>query len=290
MRWLAVLLLAAAAPATSFTIPAEHRLVEGIASDGRTVWVSSVLDRTIVAHDADGDRAIRLPPGIANPLGLAWDARRFWLWIATDCPQLPGIAPCESGALVAIDRKGRLRARLRPDIPLHGGDVSVGGGNVFVSDSRNGAVYRLPPRGRALETLIAPGIGKSAQGSALDPSGKRLVVADYSRGLFAIDLVTGQRTPLLEDGKPLRGLDGLTRVGKRYFAIHNGSSPARLIRFRLQGDAVVDGAVIDTDLPDPTQLVPYRDALLIVANARWEEAASPDAGKRAPAPIVSVPL
>jgi sugar lactone lactonase YvrE len=290
MRGLAALLLAAAAPATLFTVPAEHRLVEGIASDGRTIWVSSVLDRAIVAHRPGGDRTIRLPKGVAHPLGLAWDAQRRWLWIATDCPALPGIAHCESGALVAIDPRGMLRASFRPDIPLHSGDVSVGGGSVFVSDSQNGAVYRLPPAGKALETLVAPGIGKSAQGSALDPSGRRLIVADYGRGLFAIDLATRQRTPLLEEGKPLRGLDGLARVGDSYFAIYNASSPARLIRFRLQGDAVVEGTAIDAALPDPTQLVAYRGMLLVVASAGWEDAAKSEAGKRAPAPIVSVPL
>ncbi len=290
MRWLAASLLGAAAPTTLFTIPAEHRLIEGVATDGDTVWVSSVIDRTIIAHRADGDQEIRLPPGIANPLGLAWDSRRHWLWIATDCPTLPGIAPCESGALVAIDRKGRLRARFRPDIPLHSGDVSVGGGSVFVSDSRNGAVYRLAPGGRVLESLVSPGTGKSAQGSALDRSGKRLIVADYSQGLFAIDIATRRRTPLIEDGKALRGLDGLARSGSTYFAIYNASSPARLIRFRLQGDAIVEREAVDLSLPDPTQLVPYRQALLVVADAGWEEAASPAAGKRRPAPIVALPL
>ncbi|MFA6032897.1 MAG: hypothetical protein WC889_08370 [Myxococcota bacterium] len=290
MRGLAALLLAAAAPATLFTIPAEHRLVEGIASDGETIWVSSVLDRTIVTRTGNRLRTIRLPDDLANPLGLAWDAGRGWLWIATDCPDLPGVARCASGSLVAIDRQARVRARFRPAEPLHGGDVSVGGGSVFVSDSRNGAIYRLAPGAKVLATLVAPGIGKSAQGSALEPGGKRLIVADYSQGLFAIDLATGRRTPLVEGGKRLRGLDGLIRVGDLYFAIYNGSSPARLIRFRLAGNTVVDGEAMPVSLPDPTQIVARRGQLLIVANAGWERAAKADAGPRDPAPIVAVPL
>jgi len=290
MRWLAALLLAAAAPVTLFTIPAQHRLVEGIASDGKTIWVSSVLDRTIIARTGNSSRDFALPKHVANPLGMAWDASRGWLWIATDCLDLPGAARCESGALIALDRRGRVRARFRPDRPLHSGDVSVGGGSVFVSDSRNGAVYRLRPGAKMLETLVAPGVGKSAQGSALDPAGKRLIVADYSQGLFAIDLATKMRSALLEEGKPLRGLDGLIRVGDSYVAIYNGSSPARLLRFRLDDDKVVDGQAIEADLPDPTQLVARGGQLLIVANAGWEVAARPNAARRAPAPIVSVPL
>lgn len=290
MRWLAALLLAAVAPATLFTIPAEHRLVEGIASDGKTIWVSSVLDRTIIARTGDVSRAFALPDDVANPLGMAWDSSRGWLWIATDCLDIPGGARCQSGALIALDRAGRVRARFRPDQPLHSGDVSVGGGSVFVADSRNGAVYRLRPGATALDALVAPGVGKSAQGSALDPTGKRLIVADYSQGLFAINLATKRRTPLLEEGKPLRGLDGLIRVGAVYFAIYNGSNPARLIRFRLSGDAVVDGETVPVTLPDPTQLVANRGQLLIVANAGWEGATKSAAGPRDPAPIVAVPL
>jgi hypothetical protein len=161
---------------------------------------------------------------------------------------------------------------------------------VFVSDSRNGAVYRLRPGAKAFETLVAPGIGKSAHGSVLDPAGKRLIVADYSQGLFAIDLATKRRTSLLEKGKPLRGLDGLIRVGAVYFAIYNGGNPARLIRFRLAGDAVVDGDAVTVTLPDPTQLVANHGQLLIVANAGWEAATKSGAGPRDPAPIVAVPL
>jgi hypothetical protein len=290
MRWLAALLLAAAAPATLFTIPAEHRLVEGITSDGKTIWVSSVLDRTIIARTGEVSRTFALPDDVANPLGMAWDSSRNRLWIATDCLDIPGGARCESGALVAIDRGGRVRARFHADQPLHSGDVSVGGGSVFVSDSRNGAVYRLRPGAKAFETLVAPGIGKSAQGSVLDPAGKRLIVADYSQGLFAIDLATKRRTSLLEKGKPLRGLDGLIRVGAVYFAIYNGGNPARLIRFRLAGDAVVDGDAVTVTLPDPTQLVANHGQLLIVANAGWEAATKSGAGPRDPAPIVAVPL
>ncbi len=290
MRAAVALLLAAAAPSTLFTIPADHRLVEGVASDGKAVFVSSVLDRTILVQTAEGQSAIRLPDDIANPMGMVWDARRKWLWIATDCPDLPGVKPCESGALVAIDRKGRVRGRYRPDTVLHSGDVSVAGGDVFVSDSRNGAVYRLPHKGKGLETLVAPGVGKSAQGSAVDPTGKRLVMADYSRGLFAIDLATGARTALLEEGKTLRGLDGLVRIGDWYFAIYNGSSPGRLIRFRLDGDKVVDGEAIPADLPDPTQIAVRGRDLLVVANAGWETVAKSPDRPRDPAPIVAIAI
>ncbi len=48
-----LLAMAAAAavqpPQAVLTIDPNHRLVEGVASDGTTIWVSSVLDRQILA-------------------------------------------------------------------------------------------------------------------------------------------------------------------------------------------------------------------------------------------------
>jgi len=280
---------AADAPRTLFTVPAEHRLVEGIATDGDFVWLSSVLDRTIIADTQGMMGRFVMPKGTLHPMGLAYDARRSWLWIATDCPELPGVARCDSGALVAIDRRGRLKAKLAPAKGFHPGDVSAGGGDVFVSDTLNGAVYRLLPDGRSFRTLIAPGVGRSAQGTALTPDGKQLIVADYGRGIASVDLETGARTLLpLPDGKPLRGVDGLVRVGERYFTIYNASSPASLIGFRVTGTGI-EAEVVHSGAPldDPTQLATDGARLLVVAEAGWPAATKGYAAPREPAPIVA---
>jgi len=291
MRGLAALLLAAttAAPSVDFTVPIAHRLVEGIAGDGRTIWVSSIIDRTIIAVRGKSRRSIKLPDGVANPFGLAWDAQRQWLWIATDCPKVAGIAPCDSGALVAIDADGKLKARLKPETPLHAGDVSVGGGTVFVSDSQNGAVYRVGPPGQKLDTVVAPGVGRSAQGSALSPDGKSLVVSDYSQGITRIDLASGERTLVLLDGKSVRGVDGLARAGEWYVGIQNGGSVG-LIAFRVI-DGALDLKVLAEGgvLADPTQLLVTRDAILVVADSGWATIDKPGS-RAAPATIARFPL
>lgn len=282
--------VAADAPETIYFAPVQHRLVEGVATDGTTVWLSSVLDRTILVRRAGSDTRMAMPAGTLHPLGLAWDTRRNWLWVATDCPDLPGVAKCESGALVALDRNGRLKARLSPGAGFHPGDVSAAGGDVFVSDGLNGAVYRL--RGRALDPLIAPGVARSAQGTALTADGKQLIVADYGRGVAAIDLKTRTRTLLpMAGGKPVRGLDGLVRVGEEYYAVHNGSSPGSLVRFRISG-AQIDVAVVHrgTPLADPTQLARDGSRLLVVADAGWPGASKPEQPPRGGDTLVAFPL
>lgn len=276
------------APQILFTAPAKHRLVEGIATDGDAVWLSSVLYRTILVRNRGTIRRFAMPEGTQHPMGLAFDARRGWLWIATDCPDLPGIARCDSGALIAIDRKGRLKASLTPATGFHPGDVSIGEGSVFVSDTLNGAVYRLLPDGRTFRTLIAPGVGRSAQGTALTPDGKRLIVADYGRGIASVDLESGTRTLLpLPDGKPLRGVDGLVRVGGRYFTIYNANSPASLISFRA-AETGIEAEVLHRGAPltDPIQLAVDGTHLLVVADAGWPAATKGNTAPRQPVPVV----
>lgn len=284
------LAVAADVPETVYSAPAQHRLIEGVATDGATIWLSSVLDRAILVGRGESVASIAMPAGTLHPMGLAWDSRRNWLWIATDCPDLPGIAKCDSGALVALDRKGRLKAKVSAGPGFHPGDVSAAGGSVFVSDGLNGAVYRL--NGRNLDPLIAPGVARSAQGTALTADGKQLIVADYGRGVATIDLKTTTRTLLPMAGdKPLRGLDGLVRVGEDYYAIHNGSSPGSLVRFRIDGARIqVSVARRGAPLADPTQLTRDGNRLLIVADAGWPAASKPESPPRGPDTLVAFSL
>lgn len=284
------LAVATDAPETVYSAPAQHRLIEGVATDGATIWLSSVLDRAILVRRGESVASIAMPAGTLHPMGLAWDSRRNWLWIATDCPDLPGIAKCDSGALVALDRKGRLKAKISAGPGFHPGDVSAAGGSVFVSDGLNGAVYRL--NGRNLDPLIAPGVARSAQGTALTADGKQLIVADYGRGVATIDLKTTTRTLLPMAGdKPLRGLDGLVRVGEDYYAIHNGSSPGSLVRFRIDGARIqVSVAHRGAPLADPTQLTRDGNRLLIVADAGWPAASKPESPPRGPDTLVAFSL
>lgn len=282
----------AAQPQTVATIDPKHRLVEGVGTDGTTIWASSVLDRTIVACRATCRDLAVLPSGL-HPMGISWDSRRQRLWVAADCPKLPGVEACERGALVSLDRRGRVRTRIAPAVgAFHPGDVSSSGGAVFVSDSKSGAVYALDSTGRYLRAAVAPGVGKSAQGTALDPAGKQLIVADYSQGIASIDRQGGARTLLpRQDGKPLRGVDGLVRCGDIYLGIYNGAEPGRLLTIKMRPGGVEYGELIEGfTMPDPTQIAFDGKRLLIVSNAGWGAANKESATPREPAPIVAIPL
>jgi DNA-binding beta-propeller fold protein YncE len=293
---IALALLAAAAtaqPQTVLTIDPKHRLVEGVTSDGTTIWVSSILDRQILACRKTCRTLATLPAGI-HPFAIAWDASRKRLWVAADCP--PGVAAikaCDRGALMALSTTGKVMTRIAPPTgSFHPGDVSASPAGVFVSDSQNGAVYRLSKDGYSLSPVVEPGVGKSAQGTALDEAGGQLLVVDYSQGIATVDLATNVRTLLpRQDGKPLRGIDGLTRCGSTYYGIYNGAAPGLLVSINRNTTGIEFGQPLgDLTLPDPTQLAFDGKRLLIVADSGWATIDKPDFKRTAGTPIIAVPL
>ena len=289
---LALAAAAAAQPQSILTIDPKHRLVEGIASDGQTIWVSSILDRQILACRATC-RTIATLPAPLHPFAIAWDASRKRLWVAADCPPgVPAIKPCERGALIALSPGGRIATRIATASgSFHPGDVSASPAGVFVSDSQNGAVYQLAKSGYSLTPVIAPGTGKSGQGTAIDEGGQRLIVADYSQGVGVVDLSNGTRTLLpRQDGKPLRGIDGLTRCGSTYYGIYNGAAPGTLVSITLEVDRLRMDQPLAAPLPDPTQVAYDGKRLLIVADSGWATIDKPEFKRTAGTPIVAVPL
>ena len=291
---LALLAVAATAqPQTVLTIDPKHRLVEGVTSDGTTIWVSSILDRQILACKSNCRTLATLPVGI-HPFAIAWDATRKRLWVAADCP--PGVSvikACDRGALMALNASGKVMTRIAPPTgSFHPGDVSASAAGVFVSDSQNGAVYRLSKDGYSLSAVVEPGVGKSGQGMAPDEAGQQLLVADYSQGIAAVDLATNVRTVLpRQDGKPLRGIDGLTRCGSTFYGIYNGAAPGLLVSINRTTTGIEFGQPLDDfTLPDPTQIAFDGKRLLIVADSGWATIDKPDFKRTEGTPIIAVPI
>jgi len=276
-------------PQPILTIDPKHRLIEGIASDGRTIWVSSVLDHQILACRS-ACRVFATLPRRLYPFAIALDAETGSLWVAADCPPKTSmIKPCHGGALIRLDRRGRVRMQIEPELgTFHPGDVSVFTAGVFVSDGRNGAVYFLGRTAGVLKAVVKVGVGKSGQGMALDGSGSRLLVSDYGDGIALIDLATGTRTLLLRhDGKPQRGVDGLVRCGSTYYGIYNGNAPGALIAISPTESALSVDEV--AELQDPTQLTYDGERVLIVTRSGWESIDKPRSRRVSGARILAMP-
>ncbi len=220
-------------------------------------------------------------------LAVALDSKRNLIWVTTAAfGGFSGVSEADAGktALLALERgSGRVVRRydLVSSKPAAFGDMCIGtDGTVYVSDGFGGGVYRLrgDPETAALEQ-IADMLG-SPQTPAPAADGKRLFVADYSVGIAVIDL----RAPTLGKSQYLphpesiavTGLDGLYRFKDSLIGIQNGTTPERIIRYRLDRaqTRIVSAQVIEQStgrLGEPTHAVLVGGRFYVSANVGWDK-------------------
>ena len=262
---------------------------EGIAcrADTRVCYLGSVRFGKIVRVDRAGRPSDLVPPGasgLAAPLGLALSTDGATLWVSSvPLPYTKGFdstAGASAAVLAFASTTGALLRRCVPpadSIPASPGDLVVArNGDVFVSDSRRGIIYRVPPAGDTLEVFASGPLLRSPQGIAESADGATLYVADYSSGLVAVSRV--DRTIRLM-GLPARattvGVDGMVRSGDALIGIQNGVTPARVIRMRLAGpDSIGSVTVLDRNLPtadQPTSGTLMNDEFWYIADSQWDD-------------------
>jgi len=107
-----------------------------------------------------------------------------------------------------------------------------------------------------------------------------------------IDLAAFKTTVLpRQDGKPLRGIDGLVRCGSTYYGIYNGAAPGLLVAFTRTAQGIAFSQPLgEVTLPDPTQIAYDGKRLLIVADSGWATIEKPEFVRTQGTPIVAVPL
>jgi hypothetical protein len=162
------------------------------------------------------------------------------------------------------------------------GDLVVGrAGILYVTDSLDRAVYRLDgARGTFDRWLESDGFA-SPQGIAFSEDERYLFMADYSFGIFRIDVQSRDiRLLPYPDDMVILGIDGLARHGKDLIAIQNGVRPHRVVRLELnrQQDRITGWEVLEANHPgfnEPTLGVVVRgtggggNAYFYIANSHW---------------------
>lgn len=291
-------------------LPDERLHPEAVAFDPRTgrVFVTSVRQRKVIVLEPDG-RVHDFAGGERVPLdavlGAAVDTARQRLWIATSpVPEQEGTA-AGPAAVVALDlRDGTERGRWTVPDDSAGhvlGEVTLApDGTVFATDSRSPVIYRVPGNGSTAKRLEASGWHHrdwtSLQGLAFSPGGEEAWVADWTTGLYHIDLARGAVSPVVgEAASYLLGIDDLLWVGDhRLVGIQNGIVPARIISLDLDaaGTTVTRLEVRDRHLPvadEPSAGTLVPGGLLYVANAPWghyRADGTPDPGNPFPPPVL----
>lgn len=292
---------------TAFTIKEKGLIPESVAYDPvtQTFYLGSVHKRKILSIDGKGevrDFVSAQDGGLWSVMGMKVDAARRHLWVCTVAhPQMMNYREEDQGrsAIFKYDlRTGRLvKKYLLPNKPkAHWlGDLVVNSrGDVFATDTVSPAIYTITRRKDEIEMFMEGGDFASPQGLALSADEKHLFMADYSKGIFVIELQTKKHLNLAPaPNSTLLGIDGLYERKGSLIAIQNGINPHRVIRLFLnrRADAVERIEVVEANNPlfdEPTLGVVVKDTFYYVANSQW--GAIDNKGQLAPAEKLREPV
>lgn len=272
----------------AFSLGAHDLVAEAIAYDAERerFLVSSARQRSILSVDATGHARPFVESsheGLGGVLGLSIDAQRGWIWACSaSIPEMvvdDDEPPVEPSVFRFELASGRVLSRhaLPPAAgPRTPNDALVlTDGTLLVSDSSQGAIYRVRPDDAGMETLVPAGSLRSPQGIAPAPHGSLVIVADYSLGLLSLDPESGEIKLLEAPPSPtLVGIDGLSSHDLGFVAVQNGVRPARVLRIEVSGDLTRVESVETLErahpaFDEPTTGCVVGDAFYFVANSHW---------------------
>lgn len=145
--------------------------------------------------------------------------------------------------------------------------------NIYITDSKESAIFFLKKNSKNITTFFNEGYFSSLQGLFL--KGNNLIVADYSEGLFSIDLQSKKVTRVtIPTNLDVRGIDGLYPYKNSIIVTQNGFNPNRVMQLNLNKQGVTSYTVLEANHPlinDPTLGTIVNDDFIFIANSGWND-------------------
>ncbi len=301
----------------AFTLSEADLIPEGIAWDpgSRRLFVGSLARNKIVAISADGRVSDFVPSGrdgLRRVLGMKVDAPRKSLWVCSaeaDSPS-PGGNATRASTLFRFDlATGKtLRKISSPPGGTHlFNDIAIEkDGGLFLTDSEEGAVYRLRAGRDTLDVFQAAGRFFYPNGIALSDDGRYLYVA-HVLGVAAWELATGRSVDGVgavtfdlpsPDAVTIVGIDGLSFHRGGLVAIQNGMEPNRVAYFplapsldRVTGERVLERGNRNFEIPTTGAVA--GNSYYVIANSQLRSLGPEgvkDPEKRKPVVILEIDL
>lgn len=272
----------------AFTIPQKDLITEGIAYDAasKRFFVSSIHRRKIVAIDAGGKVSdfSTEADGLWSVSGMRVDEKRRILWATTTATaQMQNFQKADDGRSGVFKYDLQTGKLLKKYLLSNGaakhalGDLIVAkNGDVYASDSGAPSIYRIDVKKDELEVFLTSDNFSSLQGLAFSPDEKILFAADYSKGVFRINMADKKILQMSVDANtnPI-AIDGLYFHRGNLIAIQNGFRPHRVAKFSLNKDfTAITGSVTleanHADFNEPTLGVKVGDDFYYIANSQYE--------------------
>ena len=257
---------------SAFIIGPKDLIPEGLAADpvDGTLYLSSIFHRKIVKIARDGtvsDFVSEGQDGLLGVLGIKVDARDRSVWAASE--------RAGAAALYHFDSHGKLLGKYAPREKgkhLFNDLVVTSHGDVFVTDSEDQSVYKLPGGADRL-SRFSLGDRFYPNGIALSSDEKALFVA-HAFGIVRMDLQGSAIVALhAPPGISHAQIDGLYSWKGSLIAIQNGYGPNRIVRLQLSADgkAITSGQLLEfrsANLELPTTGAILNDRFYYIVNSQ----------------------
>jgi streptogramin lyase len=258
---------------------------EGICIDPRTgsIFVSSIHQKKIMKIDTLGRTAEFITSnqdGFLEGLGMKVDTVHHLLWAAS--VQKEG--NLHNSKIHAFDVRN---ARTMHQFVLKDSGnhllndlVITQSGNIFITDTYFGAVYRIDETRRGLQLFLKHPMLAYPNGIE-DLGNNNLAIATYSNGIVILNSKSQKisRLPGAKDTVIFKGLDGLVRSGERLYGVYNAGKSQKdnaVVEYILNAacDSIVGEKIIDRGnalFHDPTTAAMYKGTLHVIANSYLTE-------------------
>ncbi len=270
---------------TAFVFNNKEAHIESIAYDpvSKSFYLSSINQRKILKYDQLGittDFINRGDHGMTAVFGLRTDLNKGVLWAcASPMPEMENYDSTLKSAVYKFDLEtGKLidKYESTSTAPAIFGDLILNSmGEVFVSDGRGNAIFKVNEVTRQLDNFFAAEEFWNMQGIASTEDDRYLFIADYIKGIYRLEISTKQLIKLPSPiDQSLKGADGLLFYENSLIAIQNGIYPMRVMRYYLSDDKskIVKSEAIDSAHPafnEPTIACIVDSILYYVANSQW---------------------
>jgi hypothetical protein len=212
-------------------------------------------------------------------LAMKADEKEEFLWAATAAfPEMENFDKAQAGKaeVLKIDIKTRqiVKGFMIEGNHVFGDLIIAKNGIVYVSDSAKPIVYKIE-NNVMTEFVSFEKDGFNLQGLALNDNQTKLFVADYLKGIAAVNVETKSKNWFaFPDGASPKGIDGLVFYKNALIGIQNGVKPIRVTQFQLNvmQSEITGFKILDNNRPEfnePALASIIGGKLYFFANSPW---------------------
>jgi DNA-binding beta-propeller fold protein YncE len=270
----------------AYSLPEKDLIPEGITYNPRRqqLYISSIYKRKIVFINSDGtsgDLFTEAQDGLYSTLGMKADAARNQLWVVGILNYPKARIGNKNEPMKAavfqynLETKNLIHQYMLNDTAQHMfNDLALVGGNVFVTDTKQHAVYRIVPAKQTMELWFQNDEIFLPNGITVSQDQRYLFVAQWN-GITRINIADAQHLKLQTKlNTTLSGIDGLYFYNNTLIGIQNNAGPqSRVMQFELNNEmnTVVQATILESGNPlfnVPTTGVIVGDELYFIANSQ----------------------